>query len=70
MLGLPRGLIIGRWPWIAFTNQLGIETVTATPWIAGTVLVVAVLIAVQLIAVVPARSAARTNTSQALRPPR
>ena len=70
VLGLPLGLIIGRWLWIAFTNQLGIETVTATPWIAGTVLVVAVLIAVQLIAVVPARSAARTNTSQALRPPR
>ena len=70
VLGLPLGLIIGRWLWIAFTDQLGVETITATPWIAGVVLVLAVLIAVQLIAALPARSAARTNTSQAFRPTR
>jgi MacB-like periplasmic core domain len=70
VLGLPIGLIIGRWLWIAFTTQLGVETITATPWIAGAVLVVAVVIAVELIAVIPARAAARTDTNHALRPSR
>ena len=70
VLGLPLGLVIGRWLWIAFSDQLGVETITATPWIAGVVLVLTVPIAVQLIAALPARSAARTNTSQAFRPTR
>ncbi len=70
VMGLPIGLIIGRWLWIAFTNQLGVETITRTPWLAGSLLVVAVLAAVQVIAIVPARTAARTDPGQALRPPR
>jgi predicted lysophospholipase L1 biosynthesis ABC-type transport system permease subunit len=69
VLGLPLGLIIGRWLWIAFTNQLGVETVITTPWLAGLALVITVLFIVQVIAVIPARTAAHTDTVQALRPP-
>ncbi len=70
VLGLPIGLIIGRWLWAGFTDQLGVQTITQTPWAAGLALVAAVLVTVQVIAVIPARTAAHTDTSHALRPPR
>jgi len=69
VLGLPVGLIIGRWLWIAFSDQLGVETITQTPWAAGLALVVAVLVTVQIIAAIPARTAAHTDTNHTLRPP-
>jgi hypothetical protein len=69
IIGLPLGVIIGRWLWIAFTDQLGVQATVQTPWLAGLVLVTAVLVIVQLIAVIPARTASRTDTSHALRPP-
>ena len=69
ILGLPIGVIIGRWLWTAFTEELGVETITRTPWLAGAALTVAVLIVVQLVAVVPARAAAHTDAGQALCPP-
>jgi len=68
--GIPLGLVIGRWLWLAFSDQLGVRTVTRVPWLAGVALVVAVLVAAQLVALVPARAAAHTDTSRALRPPR
>jgi hypothetical protein len=70
VLGLPLGLVIGRWLWIAFTNQLGVQAIIQTPWAAGLALIVAVLVTVQIIAAIPARTAAHTDTGRALRPPR
>jgi FtsX-like permease family/MacB-like periplasmic core domain len=68
VLGLPVGVVVGRWLWIAFSDQLGVETVIPTPWAGGGALIVAVLATVQVIAVIPARTAARTEPSQILRP--
>ena len=69
VLGLPVGVIVGRWLWIAFSDQLGVQTVISTPWAAGAALIFAVLATVQFIAVIPARNAARTDPSRILRPP-
>jgi len=70
VIGLPLGVILGRWLWITFTDQLGVETVVRTPWGAGAVLVVVVLLIVQGIAFIPARTAAHTDPGRVLRPPR
>jgi len=66
-VGLPLGVAVGRWVWTLFADEIGVIPEPVTP--RGLILLVvpaAVLLA-NLVAVVPARSAARTRAALALR---
>ena len=61
VLGLPAGVIVGRWVWHRFAGSLGIEESVAIPAIGFVTIVVAVVLLSNLIASFPARSAAATR---------
>ncbi len=67
VVGLPLGVAIGRWIWHLFAEQIGVipEPVTPLPLIL-LVAPAAVLLA-NLVAVLPARSGARTRPAIVLR---
>jgi ABC-type antimicrobial peptide transport system permease subunit len=67
VIGLPVGVALGRIVWNRFADWQGIPAVpTVTVWVLVLV-AVAVLAAAALIAIVPARLAARTAPADALR---
>jgi ABC-type lipoprotein release transport system permease subunit len=65
--GIPLGVILGRFVWRRFANDLGIVPVTVVPvgLVVATALVV--LIIANVVAVAPARLAGRTRPAEALR---
>ena len=66
-IGLPVGVVLGRLVWQRFADWQGIPSVpTVSPWVLLLV-GVAVLVVAALIAIVPARFAARTAPADALR---
>jgi hypothetical protein len=67
VIGLPLGLVVGRWTWSVVTHGLGVQTVVSNPalWLLFAV-PIGVLIA-NLLALLPARAAARTRPAVALR---
>jgi predicted lysophospholipase L1 biosynthesis ABC-type transport system permease subunit len=67
VVGLPLGIAIGRWLWILFAHQIYAVPTPTVP-VGGIVLVaVAAMVLVNLIAVAPGRSAARTPPALVLR---
>lgn len=66
-LGVPFGLALGNVVWRTVAEDVGIATVTTVPVIALVLMVPAALLAVVLVAFLPARSAARTIPAVALR---
>ncbi|HXT88518.1 MAG TPA: hypothetical protein VN714_04595, partial [Trebonia sp.] len=66
IVGLPLGLLAGRWAWILLTDQVAI---VPAPVISPLLLlaVPAVLLLANAIAAVPARAAARTQPAVILR---
>jgi hypothetical protein len=67
VVGLPLGIAIGRWLWILFAHQIYAVPTPTVP-VGGIVLVaVAAMLLVNLIAVAPGRSAARTPPALVLR---
>jgi len=69
VVGLPLGVIVGRVTWQLVADSLGIATEVATPLALLALLVPATLVLVNLVALVPARAAARTRPAVALRSP-
>jgi ABC-type lipoprotein release transport system permease subunit len=67
VLGIPLGIAAGRWAWLAFTHQLGIVPETAVPLLALLAMVPATLVVANLVAVLPARAAARAQPARVLR---
>ena len=66
LLGVPLGIVVGRWSWRWLAQSLGAADDPLTP--AALVLAVpATLILVAVVTVLPARAAARTRPSVALR---
>ena len=65
--GLPAGVIVGRWAWIATAEALGIPAEPATPLLAVLLVVPAALLLANLLAWLPARRAARTPAAEVLR---
>ncbi len=60
-------MIVGRWIWIAVAHQIGVVAVpVVSPAMIAAIVVGAVVVA-NLIAVVPARWAARTRPAAVLR---
>lgn len=66
-LGLPLGVGVGQSAWQVFADRLGVPPRPVTPVLAIVVVVPAVLVLANLTAALPARWAARTSASAALR---
>jgi putative ABC transport system permease protein len=67
VIGLPVGTVLGRFVWNRFADGQGIPAVPTVSLFALVLVGVAVLVVAGLIAVVPARYAARTAPADALR---
>jgi hypothetical protein len=64
---VPLGIVTGRWLWMATAHWLGIAADPALPWLQLSAVVVAALVAANLIAFGPASIAARIRPAVALR---
>ena len=67
LVGIPTGVAAGRWIWIVFARQLGISPRPAIPGVTLLILVAATLFVCNLVAVFPARAAARVRPALVLR---
>jgi len=67
LVGIPFGLVAGRFVWRAVADELGISADPTWPVLAITLLVPAAVLAVNVVAAVPARRAARTRPAVVLR---
>src|SRR5439155_19114712 len=67
VLGIPLGIAAGRWWWALFAARMGIVPDPVVPLTVIGALVPAGLLIANLVAVIPARIAARTRPSVVLR---
>jgi hypothetical protein len=67
VIGVPLGVIIGRWSWTALANDLGTVARPVVPLLAVLGAVPAVLLLVNAVAFVPGRIAARLRPAAVLR---
>jgi predicted lysophospholipase L1 biosynthesis ABC-type transport system permease subunit len=67
VIGIPLGLLVGAYVWHRVADELGVSTDRTWPVLAIAVLCVGALLAVNLIAALPARRAARTRPAVVLR---
>jgi ABC-type lipoprotein release transport system permease subunit len=66
LIGVPLGMVLGRWTWRSVADQAGVHPSVVYPLSIALVLPAAVVLAI-LLALIPARLAARTQVAQALR---
>ncbi|MEY2406742.1 MAG: putative transport system permease protein, partial [Acidimicrobiaceae bacterium] len=66
-VGIPLGLLVGTFVWRAVADQLGISGDPTWPVLGVLLLVPAAIVAVNLVAAVPAARAARTRPAVVLR---
>ena len=67
LIGLPLGVAAGRWSWQLFAAGLGVPAHASLPVPLLLVMVPAVLIIANAVALWPGRSAARVSPARALR---
>jgi ABC-type lipoprotein release transport system permease subunit len=67
LIGLPAGLIVGRWGWHLLADQIGIPPQPAMPWAWTTLAVALTLVLALAVALWPGRRAATVAPSLALR---
>ena len=61
VVGIPLGLVVGRFVWAKLADELGVSADPTWPVVGVFLLVPVALLAVNLIAAFPARAAARTR---------
>ncbi len=66
-VGVPLGVVAGRLVWRLFAHQLGITPEPAVPLLALGLLALATMVVANLVAVLPGRSASRTQPALVLR---
>jgi putative ABC transport system permease protein len=66
-LGIPLGVVAGRWAWTAFAEQLGVPPSPVVPLVVVGIAVPATLLLAILAAALPGRAAARTHPALVLR---
>ena len=66
VVGLPLGIVIGRTAWSVVASGLGVATTPRAPMLALLALVPLTMITAALVGLLPARSAARLRTAEAL----
>ncbi|HJT38015.1 MAG TPA: FtsX-like permease family protein, partial [Actinomycetota bacterium] len=67
IIGIPAGLLAGRWAWEAFANQVGFVPESSVRTLPILILIPVAMAFGNLIAMVPARAAARTKPAVVLR---
>jgi len=67
LVGVPLGVLAGRWAWTSFAASLGVVPVTVVPGLALLAGFIALLVAGNLLTAVPASIAARTKPAATLR---
>ena len=67
IVGLPVGVLMGRWLWILFARYIDAVPDPTVPFLPMIVVVAVTLALVNLVAALPGLSAARTSTAQVLR---
>ena len=67
VIGLPLGLAAGRWAWELFVDPLGLDAPPVLPLALVGIVAAATVLLANLVAAVPARSAARTSPAIVLR---
>lgn len=67
VVGLPLGVIAGRWLWTLFAEQIYAVPYPSVPVLSLVLVAVGTLVLANVIAAVPARTAARTSTAFLLR---
>lgn len=67
LVGIPLGVVLGRWLWQRFAEQLFVVPAPEVPLVALGVLVAAALVLCNLVAAAPGRAAGRTPASTSLR---
>jgi ABC-type lipoprotein release transport system permease subunit len=67
LVGIPLGIAAGRWAWTVFANQIGVVPEPVTPLPLILLVVPGAVLLANLVALVPARLAARTRPALVLR---
>jgi len=67
VVGLPLGVSLGRWAWTLFAEQIGVVPEPVTPLPLILLVVPAAVLLANLVALLPARHAARTSPALVLR---
>jgi ABC-type lipoprotein release transport system permease subunit len=67
LIGLPLGIVSGRWGWNVFADRLGVVPAVAVPLISILLAVPATIVVANLLAVVPGRIASRLRPGPILR---
>lgn len=67
LLGLPLGVVAGRWGWMLFADRAGVIPVAVVPIGAVAVVIAAALVAGNAVAALPAGAAVRTRPAAVLR---
>jgi hypothetical protein len=67
VIGIPVGVLVGRWAWNAIAGSVPIANVSVSQWLALAAVVVIVLLAANLAALWPGRRAARLQPAEVLR---
>ncbi|MGO9876387.1 MAG: FtsX-like permease family protein [Acidimicrobiia bacterium] len=67
LIGLPTGLVAGRLAWRLIANNLGVTNTSTTPTLALALVIPATIALINLVAFLPARTAAHTRPALTLR---
>jgi hypothetical protein len=66
-LGVPLGIIVGRWLWTLFANSVDAVPEPTVPALTVVIVSLSALVLANIVAALPGRSAARTSTADVLR---
>jgi ABC-type lipoprotein release transport system permease subunit len=66
-LGIPTGVIVGRWAWRLYIERLGLPSVAVVPLLMTILIAPIALMIANVVAALPARAAARTAAALVLR---
>jgi MacB-like periplasmic core domain/FtsX-like permease family len=67
LIGVPLGIIAGRWLWTLFANNIDVVTEITVPPLAIVLVIAGALVLANVVAAIPGRLAARTPTANLLR---
>jgi ABC-type lipoprotein release transport system permease subunit len=67
VIGIPLGVVAGRWGWNVFADRLGVVPAPVIPIVAVVLIIPATLAVANLVAAIPGRLAARTRPAEVLR---
>lgn len=67
LVGIPLGIVAGRWLWDPFARQVSAVPYPTVPAVSIVLVAVGTLVLANVVAAIPARTAARTPTALMLR---